>query len=368
MLKLVRYGVVACAVILLLGSLLHSGCSRVAERPPAVGLPAPGPDFAARCTAPGVLRCFGFDSSADFPDADPGAGHNRCWGCNYGIGPNGNVATIPTLDTSVKASGAGSMLFTINSNTGSGGAGNWFTNFTPDLQGFGQGQTFFIQWRQRFDPNYVNYDFRGSAGKKLVIIGAVDKPTCSTKNANTVDCPASCTDIEVVPTAEDAGSRNDIVTVYNSCVRFAGFEYNDGHQVTKQNAIPNCYYPNFFVPPCVRIWPNEWMTFKVQISIGTWNQRNSTFRMWVGREGQPLVKIIDFSPQSGRPWTAFRNDASHLYGKVWLLPYATGKDSTETHPTAFTWYDDLIISTQDIADPGGTIPQSLPYRADNVIK
>ena len=39
------------------------------------------------------------------------------------------------------------------------------------------------------------------------------------------------------------------------------------------------------------------------------------------------------------------------YGKVWLLPYNSGKDSTVTNPVAYTWYDELIISRNPIADP-----------------
>ena len=39
------------------------------------------------------------------------------------------------------------------------------------------------------------------------------------------------------------------------------------------------------------------------------------------------------------------------YGKIWLLPYNTGKDPAQVHPTAYTWYDELIISRNKIADP-----------------
>ena len=47
------------------------------------------------------------------------------------------------------------------------------------------------------------------------------------------------------------------------------------------------------------------------------------------------------------------NDAigTAKYGQVWLLPYNTGKDASVAHPETYTWYDDLIISRQRIADP-----------------
>jgi len=33
----------------------------------------------------------------------------------------------------------------------------------------------------------------------------------------------------------------------------------------------------------------------------------------------------------------------------------TNKDSTQTHPTVHTWYDELIISRNPIADPGAGV-------------
>jgi len=33
------------------------------------------------------------------------------------------------------------------------------------------------------------------------------------------------------------------------------------------------------------------------------------------------------------------------------LPYNTGKDASQAHPTAYTWYDELIVSKQRIPDP-----------------
>ena len=49
--------------------------------------------------------------------------------------------------------------------------------------------------------------------------------------------------------------------------------------------------------------------------------------------------------------TAGSPGTNQRFGKVWLLPYNTGKDPNVTNPVAYTWYDDLIISTQKIADP-----------------
>jgi chitodextrinase len=301
-------------------------------------------DFAQRCGGAGVIKCATFDSSSEIAGV---------WGNVFGILPGTNAN--PQIDATVKASGAGSLKFTIPSQSGSNGAGSYFTNFSNNLSAlFGENSTFYIQWRQRFDTNYVNHNFAGSGGKKLVIIGAGDQAgVCNPSFPTSATCPTSCTDIELVPTAQDI-DRNSIVTAYNSCVTFKGFEYWDNalSQVTVQNAV-GCLYPSYPVPPCIRLWPNEWMHFKVEVRIGNWNTANSTFRMWIGREGQASVKVLDFSPATGSPANLY-NNTGNRYGKVWLLPYMTGKDPSETHPTAYTWYDELIISTTDIADPGGS--------------
>jgi hypothetical protein len=69
----------------------------------------------------------------------------------------------------------------------------------------------------------------------------------------------------------------------------------------------------------------------------------------MGREGQALELLTDFSS-----WDIMAGpvEEDQTYGKVWLLPYQTGKDPSQVHNEGYIWYDELIISTQDIADPG----------------
>jgi hypothetical protein len=101
---------------------------------------------------------------------------------------------------------------------------------------------------------------------------------------------------------------------------------------------------------CIGYFPNEWMTFTIKVQLG---QRvndewvNSVITLWVGREGQPSEKVIErtYNLTAGAP------AENQKFGKIWLLPYITGKDSTISHPAATTWYDELIISTSTIPDP-----------------
>ena len=103
-------------------------------------------------------------------------------------------------------------------------------------------------------------------------------------------------------------------------------------------------------------WPvayasNEWMTFQLHVKIGTWYQNDRRYRndslieLWISREGQPALTAIS------EKYDLANNDQQAKYGKVWLLPYLSGKDPTQEHSAAFTWFDELIISRARIADP-----------------
>jgi hypothetical protein len=82
--------------------------------------------------------------------------------------------------------------------------------------------------------------------------------------------------------------------------------------------------------------------------------------LWVAREGQPSQLLVDWKPGvSGYfPLAAGPLADNQRFGKVWLLPYMTNKNAAQVHPLAQTWYDEVIISTQKIADPsaGTTTP------------
>ena len=60
------------ALVMLVTAALQVGCAETVYRH------APGADFASRCQAVGVLRCFGFDTDTDF-NIGVGGG-NGAWG------------------------------------------------------------------------------------------------------------------------------------------------------------------------------------------------------------------------------------------------------------------------------------------------
>ncbi len=80
-----------------------------------------------------------------------------------------------------------------------------------------------------------------------------------------------------------------------------------------------------------------------------WSAAMDSTILWIARENQPAELVFDwgsYNLTAGDPATAQK------FGKIWLLPYNTGKDSSHTHPIAYTWYDELIISRTQVADPG----------------
>ena len=91
------------ALVILVSAVLQAGCAKTVYRH------APGADFATRCQAAGVVRCFGFDTDADFNIGV--GGRNGAWGQNYGIFPPAGTSDYSRIvrDTTVSVSGARSI-------------------------------------------------------------------------------------------------------------------------------------------------------------------------------------------------------------------------------------------------------------------
>ncbi len=327
-----------------------------------------GSDFAARCNDVNVIRCFSFDSQAETDPHVWAPWRNRTTGVKLGV-----------VDTAVKASGAGSLRFDIPSNVGSDTSGSFNINFSEDLSvQFGEGEDFYIQWRQRFSPEFIDTLYLmdpASAGAfaggwKQAIVGQGDRPGLPEVG--------SCTPMELVVQNSD---QRGFAQMYHSCGSKDGQYQGLGKQVTSTDwalqfgDVEGCLWSlkwsntdqpwnkRFTEPygPCMGYRPNEWMTFQMHVHIGTWylNDQNyhqdSTVELWAAFEGQPSVKIIDRTGYDlvncAAGDTACQNDPSIKYGKIWLLPYHSNKGVEQVHPPAATWYDDLIISRAKIADP-----------------
>jgi hypothetical protein len=101
--------------------------------------------------------------------------------------------------------------------------------------------------------------------------------------------------------------------------------------------------------------------------IGTWYKNDgvyngdSTIQLWVAREHQPSKLAVNLSqepatlfglqiPGTGTGYGLANSNPDAKYGKLWLLTYNTNKDPSASHPTTYTWYSELIISTKRVPD------------------
>jgi hypothetical protein len=108
----------------------------------------------------------------------------------------------------------------------------------------------------------------------------------------------------------------------------------------------NCWYGNYNSKDCFYYPANQWVTFYYQISIGHWGKPDSTINAWAGVDGKPLrqwIKISNFILNNDHP--------GRDYDCLTLLTYMTNKDAGQDLPTAYAWYDELIVSTKPIAPP-----------------
>jgi len=304
-----------------------------------VANPAGLQDFQTRCAQPGVIVCQGFDSASVFTPATwPGSG----------LYPS-DLTTYGTMDTSVYASGGGSLKFTIPSLEGSN-AGYWRQLFAPTLsagptqaQVFGPSSTFYVQFRQRFSPEFLTNLWPQTGGGTTYWkqeIFSNDSGTCAQEELTTVNA-----------------NLNGYPMMYSQCGQdLFQVPAGTGDYLNEQGAVPtdisyNCHYltVNNVSGSCFMYPANTWVTFYYKVSIGQWGQANSSIQAWVALPGQSYKQWINM------PNHVLNQDAgSPGYDMVTLLPYMTGRNaSVSAGPTAYTWYDELIMSTQPIAPPTG---------------
>jgi hypothetical protein len=138
-----------------------------------------------------------------------------------------------------------------------------------------------------------------------------------------------------------------------------------------QNAMPSpyCLYSkeaNPFPPSgnCFGYFANEWMTFEMHVKVGPRGAAgvagagandefvNSYVQLWIARAGQAPQLAFNYGPYN---LTAGSPASNQRFGKVWLLPYDTNKQATNSS-VMYTWYDSLIISSQPITINGYSLP------------
>jgi hypothetical protein len=272
-------------------------------------------DFNTRCHAPGVVLCQGFDSPLiNIAAIWPGPG----------LYPGGDKQIHGKFDRAEKASGEGSLRFEILSHTGQNAAGFWRQ---PLGRNFGPGSTFYVQYRERFSPEMLKNDWGDTSWKQVIFHNE----------------SATCGEVELT-TAQYYHAGFPIM--YTECGK-RGLSTNSGNPPTKlEQGDYNCWYGKTNAKDCFLYPANQWVTFYYEISIGPRGKPESSINAWAGADGKPLrqwIKMRDFVLNNDR--------LGHDYDCLTLLTYMTNKDPGKNLPTAYAWYDELIVSTKPIAPP-----------------
>jgi len=295
---------------------------------------SPVQDFQNRCAAPAVIVCQGFDDAAVFTPATwPGSGPYPS-----------SLNTYPAMDTAVYASGGGSMSFTIPGMEGAN-AGYWRQLFASSLSAdpsqarvIGPGSVFYVQFRQRFSPEFLTNVWPQTGGGTTYWkqeIFSNDQSTCGNEELSTVN-----------------DNNEGYPLMYSQCgqdifqVPIGNGDYLNQQGDTSTTGY-NCHYQNPTSTTCFMYPANTWVTFYYKVIIGQWGQPNSTIQAWVAVGGQPYQEWINL------PDHTLKQDAGLPgYDMATLLPYMTARDANvSAGPTAYTWYDELIVSTQPIPAP-----------------
>jgi len=95
-----------------------------------------------------------------------------------------------------------------------------------------------------------------------------------------------------------------------------------------------------------------------RFTSGTWGSANSSIEAWVAPYGQPMLKWINTNNYIMQT----KVFATPAHGQeICLVPATTCSNSRSFRPgrspgrgpAAHVWYDELIVSSQPIAQPGG---------------
>ena len=144
--------------------------------------------FAQKCAQSGVINCFSFDSASSlfytWPtgtscDAALSGQTNNGFGRNR-RGPGNTAAVVqngqcvyPQVDATTSHSGAGSLKFTIPSNSDANSSGFFTEPFKRNSDGTfpyigpgsSLGNVLYFQFYQKFDTNFVNTDYQCTDGE-----------------------------------------------------------------------------------------------------------------------------------------------------------------------------------------------------------
>jgi hypothetical protein len=308
----------------------------------------PSTDWVARSTAPGVVMAVGFDTQSEvstytWPDS---------------------TANHVSWEQGMKASGNGSMRMNILK-TDAAGSGSWMHYLANDQREFKTGNTFYVQFRQYFPQYYANHSFKGTSstyanGWKQAIISnhrgsnqLFEVVLQNTNHRSLVQGYNRNSDGSYLGWETNANTKcssSDFVYqnkidrggVENTCLdsrRKRGGLYSYGNNKNGPDPETGAFI----------FYPDEWLTFLVKISPGTFgggtSKTDTNIQVWAARASATSYTLLnDVMVNLGA-------ESGYFFDAIWLLPYNTERAADPTRSDTFTLYDELIVSTNFIQPP-----------------
>ena len=305
----------------------------------------PDEDFTARRNAAGVIYSNGFDSASDLSDGS--------------VLPAADGTTQGSLFTSQKTSGASALGFRLRAGVKVANIAGAWSKQLPRT--FPAGSDVYFQWRQRFDSNWIAAaNGRWNSSYKIVNFHG-QSSTCQgseyTFLAGTGDTRPNwynnCGD-SYPTSATQANNWNPISIGSGDGLLQQGSVHN--HPETTPDSGYNCHYQNKFAgngngEGCLYLSADIWYTFYVHIRLNSYGGSSGNniegYVAWDGGPFRQFIHVTNFSWPSGRD--SFINTI-RLETYMTELPTRGQGASTD----AYTYYDELIVSTQPIALPGAS--------------
>ena len=302
-------------------------------------------------------------------------------------GKEGNL----TREVGSVASGSGALRIEIP-DTDSSNSGNWRWYLKSDQSAFGEGDEFYVQYRQyipkdmwnRVAEDAVTPGLRAGGWKQSIIssYSASNQPNemviQNTENRGFIQAyyqdgvasavgfeeglstPCNASNFAYQP-AIDAGTPASPSTCAESANRYGPlYDYGDSNELpdpsNTSGTAESQGHPRSEAAVAGVTYPTNggWITVLQRISVGTWDTNSSDVDVWVAQDGEDYVKIIgatniklgDPSPEGG-------------YNALWLLPYETNRKVSTKGADTFVLYDEVIVSTQSIAAPVASDSQTM---------